>query len=65
MADAQLNDPEIGRFVKIFKERDEPFDWDELIHEDKYMKTYHQQWDSMKLLNGVLYRRFESANNVC
>ena len=64
MAEAQRTDVEIGTFMSIFTSQDTPLTWDELIREDRLTKTYHQQWASMTLVGGVLYRRFETADGL-
>jgi transposase InsO family protein len=64
MSEIQLKDPEIGSFLKMFVSCKEQLPLSEIISHDKFTKAYYQQWDSMKLVNAVLYRRFESADGL-
>ena len=64
MRNEQASDPGIGKFYSIMQNNEQPPTPDELIREDRITKAYCQQWDSMKLINGVLYRRFESPDGL-
>ena len=37
--------------------------WDDVRGESPTVKAYYQQWESLALNNGVLYRRFEQLTN--
>ena len=60
----QLLDPDIAG-VLLWKEQgmSRPL-WKDISRENKYVKTLWSQWDRLHVWQGVLYRRWESADGL-
>lgn len=56
---AQLNDPMLSRFLRAKEESNRP-DWQEVAPLEASSKIYWSQWDALTILNGVLFKRWES-----
>jgi len=56
----QLDDRDLGVVHSWLREAKQKPEWESLSAENKCVKTYWVQWNRLALIDGVLYRRWES-----
>ncbi|GFW03769.1 retrovirus-related Pol polyprotein from transposon 412 [Trichonephila clavipes] len=56
----QLADPEIKPIIEFKESSDEKHIWQDIAPSHPTTKRYWALWDSVHLINGVLYRKLES-----
>jgi len=59
LAELQANDPDIGPIVRLRLEQTERPHSDSLISESPFAKRLCSEWDSLEVIDGVVYRRFQ------
>jgi len=59
---AQLNDREIKPVLEWLERSQERPSWEEIAPHSDSTKVYCAQWQSLRLLNGVLYRLWETPS---
>ena len=57
---AQESDPDIGPLYSALRDNVKP-PWDAILDASQETKAYWTQWDRLTLRNGVMYRRYSSA----
>jgi len=57
-------DPELGTFFHIFEEGTEQVPWEAIVGLDRVTKILWVQWDRLVKRNGMLYRRWVSADGL-
>jgi len=57
---AQESDPDIGPLYSALSDNAKP-PWDAILDASEETKAYWIQWDRLTLRNGVMYRRYSSA----
>ncbi|KAJ8017967.1 hypothetical protein HOLleu_44301 [Holothuria leucospilota] len=60
LRELQLNDKDIGPILLWKEVQHSRPDWEQITTGSAAMKNYWGQWDRLEVIEGVLYRRFES-----
>jgi len=59
LVERQKEDTNIGKLYDWFTTRETRPSRDDVMHVSPEVKSYISQWDSLTLINGVIYRKFE------
>ena len=60
----QAGDPDISRFLTLFKSGKSLAPWDSVKHLSATVRALWRQWDSLFIHDNVLYRRFERTGGL-
>jgi transposase InsO family protein len=63
-ADGQKNDPDLAKLIQWKLDRDTRPTWSAVAAESDELRTLYAQWDSLVVMNGVLYRKYVTADDV-
>ena len=61
---AYENDPELADIYRLISENEERVPWDNVVGLDRLTKSYWQQWERLRLNDGLLYREWSSLDGT-
>ena len=59
---AYENDPEVGEIHRLLSDSQERVPWEAVVGKDRHTKAYWQQWERLRLFDGILYRQWKSLD---
>ncbi len=63
-ADNQSSDPELSKLIQWKMDSDTRPTWSAVAAESDEFRTFYAQWDSLIVVNGVLYRKYITADGT-
>ena len=61
---AYEDDPELGEIYRLVLENDKRVPWEDVVGRSRLTKIYWQQWERLRVENGMLYREWISIDGT-